>query len=383
MKLALITDSYLLADSISANFIQVLAEGLYHIGHDVLIVTPELDRHHAEMEGQVLLCAGKKNWNAAGLQLSGEGVKQMTEALDAFHPDLLHIHTLSETGAYALQYAEDHRIPALLTVHSMADLQAGARTLAPWSILREKKRLKTTDYVLEHAPKITVLSEAMAKSMYQQGIRISETLFPSAINNDLFHLNAASPAQQQELINSLTLRDKKAVICGDCEDEALYEFLESWSRAFSPKDPVHLLIMQRDSQTDDLRSAIHSLHLSRQVTLIGNLPQTELPACYALSSCYISCSRTEELRISAMESAACGTPILIRKNGGSASIITEGHNGFLWSTENELFGYVRKFLQIEGQNREALARIVCKTVRSLTPQNQARAAETFYQSLLS
>ena len=100
MKLALITDSYLLADSISANFIQVLAEGLYHIGHDVLIVTPELDRHHAEMEGQVLLCAGKKNWNAAGLQLSGEGVKQMTEALDAFHPDLLHIHTLSETGAY-------------------------------------------------------------------------------------------------------------------------------------------------------------------------------------------------------------------------------------------------------------------------------------------
>lgn len=36
--------------------------------------------------------------------------------------------------------------------------------------------------------------------------------------------------------------------------------------------------MQRDSQTDDLRSAIHSLHLSRQVTLIGNLPQTELPA---------------------------------------------------------------------------------------------------------
>lgn len=84
-----------------------------------------------------------------------------------------------------------------------------------------------------------------------------------------------------------------------------------------------------------------------------------------------------------MESAACGTPILIRKNGGSASIIAEGHNGFLWSTENELFGYVRKFLQIEGQNREALARIVCKTVRSLTPQNQARAAETFYQSLLS
>ena len=158
----------------------------------------------------MLLCAGKKNWNAAGLQLSGEGVKQMTEALDAFHPDLLHIHTLSETGAYALQYAEDHRIPALLTVHSMADLQAGARTLAPWSILREKKRLKTTDYVLEHAPKITVLSEAMAKSMYQQGIRISETLFPSAINNDLFHLNAASPAQQQELINSLTLRDKKS-----------------------------------------------------------------------------------------------------------------------------------------------------------------------------
>ena len=58
-------------------------------------------------------------------------------------------------------------------------------------------------------------------------------------------------------------------------------------------------------------------------------------------------------------------------------------NGFLWSSETEALDLVRKFAKVQGPGRESLMKMVSGTVRTLTPQNQARAAEVFYQSLFA
>ena len=122
---------------------------------------------------------------------------------------------------------------------------------------------------------------------------------------------------------------------------------------------------------------IHSLHLSRQVILTGHLSREEMAACYALSCCYVCCAQTEELRLSAVEAAACGTPLLIRAGSGTATVVENKINGFLWSSETEALDLVRKFAKVQGPGREALMKMVSGTVRTLTPQNQARAAEVY------
>lgn len=383
MKIALITDSYASMDTDVAVHVGVLAEGLLRMGHRVLIAMPELGCDEAIQEGNLLRCDGKRSSTAEGVQVSRAGGRQLEDKLRAFRPELLHIHTLSETGKAALQYAANSEIPALLTVHSLRDLDKSGGGFSPWALWREKKRLETAETVLEQASGIAVLSDAMAQSLYQEGVQVIGQRFPTAIDTELFYPGSASQAQQQSLARSLSLEGKTVVVCSGCEDGSIYHFLEAWGRAFSESGSMRLLLLNREEQEDDLLSMIHSLHLSRQVILTGHLSREEMAACYALSCCYVCCAQTEELRLSAVEAAACGTPLLIRAGSGTATVVENKINGFLWSSETEALDLVRKFAKVQGPGRESLMKMVSGTVRTLTPQNQARAAEVFYQSLFA
>ena len=111
MRIALITDSYDIRHTSQkglASHVSLLAEGLFYIGHDVIVIFPEKGRTEAETDGNVLKCSGRRSAGLDGVQLSKAGYHQMAEKLNAFHPDIIHIHTLSESGAFGLQYADEH-----------------------------------------------------------------------------------------------------------------------------------------------------------------------------------------------------------------------------------------------------------------------------------
>ena len=383
MKIAFITDSYTSMSHDIAVHIHILAEGLYRIGHTVLVVIPEVGTREPAIEGRLVKCDGKPAENRAGIQLSKLGKRQLFETLSEFQPDVIHIHTLSETGLYAQQFAQKNRVPALLTVHSLEDAEKGRRRFSPAAMMRERARIRTAQTVLEEAGQIAVLSEAMARRLHEEGLHTSGTLFPSAIDTSLFYPGGAREEQKKALADSLSLGGKTAVLCGVCDDDSIYTVVEEWAEEFRGDDTFQLLIMDREEQTDELLSLIHSLHLSQSVSLTGPLTREETAACYQLSCCYISCSQSEEFHFSAWEAAACGTPLLVRRGSGTACIVESKKNGFVWSEESELFDLVRKFARVQGPGKEALTRLVSSTVRGVTPQNQAVAAERIYLSLLA
>lgn len=388
MKIALISDVYLPVETAcstcrtTAAHVRILAEGLARIGHKVMVGAPELSLSKPVTEGRLIKCAGKHADNWAGIHLSRAGEKQMAEKLDAFQPDILHIHTLSATGSFAMQYAKEKQIPALLTVHTLEDLEKSGHVFSPLSLWQERLRIQTAQQLLSTSRYITVLSEAMANALHQDGIRILGQPFPIAIDTEAFYPGAAESFQKRTLADSLSLGKQHVVLCDSGEEDSLYPFLEEWGRSFSDTDPFHLLLLNNESQTGELYSLIHSLHLSQRVSLSGSLSTEDLAACYELACCYISCSRSEVLYLSAAEAAACGTPILVRSGSGTASLVENKHNGFLWSSEAEAFGLVRKFARVTGVGRDALVKMVSGTMRTLTPQNQARAAESLYRTLL-
>ncbi len=121
MKIALITDSFFSYDIDPAAHVGILAEGLGRIGHKAIVLVPEEELREPITEGRAIRFSGKAYPNEAGVQLSRKGMRQMEEKLLAFQPDLIHIHSLSETGAFALHFSQEQQIPALLTVHSIEE----------------------------------------------------------------------------------------------------------------------------------------------------------------------------------------------------------------------------------------------------------------------
>lgn len=80
----------------------------------------------------------------------------------------------------------------------------------------------------------------------------------------------------------------------------------------------------------------HELGLSSLATFLGRRDQDELPYYYSAADVCIVPSHYESFGMVALESLACGTPVVASRVGGLTYIIEDGVNGFLVPTGDSL-----------------------------------------------
>lgn len=87
----------------------------------------------------------------------------------------------------------------------------------------------------------------------------------------------------------------------------------------------------RDSQpeVERLQSLSQSLQIQDSVTFTGIVEQTELPLYYSAADVCVIPSYYESFGLVALESLACGTPIVATRVGGMESVIRQGQNGYM------------------------------------------------------
>jgi D-inositol-3-phosphate glycosyltransferase len=78
-----------------------------------------------------------------------------------------------------------------------------------------------------------------------------------------------------------------------------------------------------------LRDAAAARGVAEQITFCGPQPHDALPTYYAATDLTVVPSRYESFGLVAVESMACGTPVVASRAGGLAYTIEEGQNGFL------------------------------------------------------
>lgn len=70
-------------------------------------------------------------------------------------------------------------------------------------------------------------------------------------------------------------------------------------------------------------------HSGHDVEFTGKIDRFEMPQQFNQMKLFVLCSESEGVPKVALESMACGTPVLATDVGGTADYISHGHNGFL------------------------------------------------------
>ena len=149
---------------------------------------------------------------------------------------------------------------------------------------------------------------------------------------------------------------------------------------------LKLLVIGGDEYCRDemkrLRSLAQSLQIHDSVSFLGLVKHEELPYFYSAADLCVLPSYYESFGLVALESLACGTPVVATKVGGLESVIRQGETGYV-VLDNTPFRLANKMaLLLSMSNKEAISSIRA----SVTKFSWSRIAEAIvneYRAVLS
>lgn len=137
---------------------------------------------------------------------------------------------------------------------------------------------------------------------------------------------------------------------------------------------AHLIIIggeKSDRSLQRLKEMARSLRITNRITFLEAKQQNILPYYYSAARACVLPSSYESFGLVALESMACGTPVIASRVGGMPEVVEDGKTGFLVTAgnEHEIAEKIERILT----NRE--------TERSMSSQARCRAREFSWEKV--
>lgn len=211
--------------------------------------------------------------------------------------------------------------------------------------------MKNTTGIGEDEPELRIKTEAeLARSCYHiiaptakekealilhyGALAEKISVIPCGVNMELFH-----PVDKEEARRELQLGDEKIILfVGRIEPvKGIEQLLKAMPYLRSPdeqKDHGYRLVViggdeNGQDETEKLRKLSRELHIEDSVTFVGSVKQERLPYFYSAANVCVISSYYESFGLVALESLACGTPVVATDVGGSKDIIRQGETGYI------------------------------------------------------
>lgn len=130
-------------------------------------------------------------------------------------------------------------------------------------------------------------------------------------------------------LSSVEREQKRKILASEMKLPETTRFILFAGRLHPQKDPlllieafavlnltnVHLLMAGAGELENEIREKINHLGLSKQVTVLGAVPQPKLAALHQISNVFVLSSVYEGLPFAVLEALSCGTPVVTTDSG--------------------------------------------------------------------
>ena len=155
-------------------------------------------------------------------------------------------------------------------------------------------------------------------------------LAPCGVDLDKFR-----PMDQKEVRRKLGLNgDKLLLYVGRVEPlKGLDLLVETAAQIESGDESVRMMVVggggPGEPETDRVRRLAEERQVDGQIDFVGRVDQDQLPLYYNAADVCVVPSYYESFGLVALESMACGTPVVASRVGGLPTLVHHGHTGYL------------------------------------------------------
>lgn len=252
------------------------------------------------------------------------------QALRRQGADLIHIHAPGPVGLRGYWAAKRHRIPFLLTYHTVVEPLVRYAPFGWKTFYRVGS--KTVDYLLSKRCRVLIAPTHEAKNEllekyphHASKIRV----VPTGIDVNRFRPGVdAAPIREQW---GHTGRERVILYLGRLGYEKRIDVLiRAVSRLRHDEPDLRLVIGGTGPAMDDLQALVRSLRLQRFVRFDGHVREADVPSYYNAADAFASASEIETQGLTVLEAMACGRPCAVAAARGFLDIVHDGENGYLF-----------------------------------------------------
>ncbi len=240
--------------------------------------------------------------------------------------DVIHSHYWL-SGVAAMRLACYWNVPHVTMFHTLGRLKQLANPDAPEPAIRlemEQRLIHDADRI------IAATNEERMQMIRSCGANASQVaVIPCGVDLALF-----TPRNRQEARAQLGLDQSRPILlfAGRLDPFKGPDVLLQAASLMQKKDAQIVIAggnLKDDGDLQKLQALACDLHLSDRVLFLGARPRQEMPLLYSAADVTVVPSYHESFGLAAVESLACGTPVVATRSGGLATVVCSEKTGFL------------------------------------------------------
>lgn len=255
---------------------------------------------------------------------------QRFRALTGASYDLIHSHYWL-SGRLGVLFAERWGVPMVSTFHTLAQLK---NRVAETAAEREQAvRFDIERRTMARSDRVVALTDLDRRQMLRHyGPQAPIAVIPGGVDLELF---SPKPKSVARATLGLPQTTKVLLFVGRIQRLKGLEILLRAFAVLGQVDAELVIVGGRPGQTPESREIARLQHLAAKLGIaqrtrfVGAVTHEELPTYYAAADVTVMPSSYESFGLVAVESLACGTPVVATRVGGLTSIVRDTETGLL------------------------------------------------------
>jgi len=249
-------------------------------------------------------------------------------------------------------------VPHVVTFHTLGLIKMQSRAGEVEQLERpvvEAEVMASADRIIAFSPHER---DAMSRLYGADASKVS--LVPCGVDLSVFR-----PLDQKTVRSRLGLNGEKILLyVGRIEPLKGLDLLVETAAQMDTEEGVRVIVVGADvngnREIDRVKLLAKERNLEDQIEFVGQVNHTDLPLYYNAADVCVVPSYYESFGLVALESMACGTPVVAARVGGLSTIIQHGRTGYLkpWRCPDAFANSVEMIISNDGlqQSMGAAAR---------------------------